>query len=106
MELSFIEFDGFDWDQGNILKCQKHGVSLGEIEDLFLQEVLIALDKRHSRKEERSIAIGTSKRNKLAFVSFTFRKKKDRTLIRPISARYMHEKERKVYEGIKKKLES
>jgi hypothetical protein len=24
-------FVGFDWDDGNRAKCQKHGVSLGEI---------------------------------------------------------------------------
>ena len=30
-----MEFDGFDWDDGNRDKCQKHGVSIGEIERLF-----------------------------------------------------------------------
>jgi hypothetical protein len=30
-----MEFDGFDWDDGNLEKCSKHGVSLDEIEDLF-----------------------------------------------------------------------
>jgi predicted DNA binding CopG/RHH family protein len=28
----------FDWDEGNRLKCQKHGVSIEEIEDLLLSE--------------------------------------------------------------------
>lgn len=27
-----VEFDGFDWDEGNREKCRKHGVSLPEIE--------------------------------------------------------------------------
>ncbi len=31
---------GFDWDDGNIEKCQKHGVSLEEIEALFLDKSL------------------------------------------------------------------
>jgi uncharacterized DUF497 family protein len=31
-----VEFDGFASDHGHREKCQKHGVSLGEIEDLFL----------------------------------------------------------------------
>ena len=26
---------GFDWDEGNKSKCQKHGVSIAEIEALF-----------------------------------------------------------------------
>jgi uncharacterized DUF497 family protein len=33
------------------------------------------------------------------YVAFTFRIRKDETLIRPISARYMHEKEAKADEG-------
>jgi hypothetical protein len=28
---------GFDWDEGNRAKCQKHGVSIPEIEELFAQ---------------------------------------------------------------------
>jgi uncharacterized DUF497 family protein len=31
-----MKFDGFDWDSGNRAKCQKHGVSIAEIESLFL----------------------------------------------------------------------
>ena len=27
-----MQFKGFDWDQGNIAQCQKHGVSVAEIE--------------------------------------------------------------------------
>ena len=27
-----MEFDGFDWDDGNREKCQRHGVSIAEIE--------------------------------------------------------------------------
>ena len=29
-----IKTDGFDWDQGNENKCQKHGLTKTEIENL------------------------------------------------------------------------
>jgi uncharacterized DUF497 family protein len=31
---------GFDWDSGNRDKCQKHGVSIAEIEALFKENRL------------------------------------------------------------------
>ena len=49
---------GFDWDEGNRGKCQKHGVSLDEIEDLFLGEPGVAPDLKHSAQETRFIAAG------------------------------------------------
>jgi hypothetical protein len=30
-----LQVSGFDWDDGNRAKCQKHGVSIAEIEALF-----------------------------------------------------------------------
>jgi uncharacterized protein len=33
-----MKFDGFDWDAGNASKGQKHGLSLAEIESVFLNE--------------------------------------------------------------------
>jgi hypothetical protein len=30
-----MQFHGFDWDEGNVAKCQKHGLSVEEIESLF-----------------------------------------------------------------------
>ncbi|MEC4814366.1 MAG: BrnT family toxin, partial [Scytonema sp. PMC 1069.18] len=90
---------GFDWDDGNIDKCQKHGVSIEEIETLFFNpKVAIAPDIKHSEAEERFLAIGVSTSRRHIFVAFTFRKKQDEILIRPISARYMHEKEVQRYE--------
>jgi uncharacterized DUF497 family protein len=29
-----LEFDGFDWDHGNLEKCTRHGLSLSEIDGL------------------------------------------------------------------------
>ena len=42
-----MEFSGFDWDRGNIEKCQKHGISAKLIESVFEQPVAILPDKTH-----------------------------------------------------------
>ena len=36
-----MEFAGFNWDAGNRKKCQKHGVSIAEIESVFSRPVVI-----------------------------------------------------------------
>ena len=36
-----MEFSGFDWDRGNRDKCQKHGVTVREIESLFSGVVMV-----------------------------------------------------------------
>jgi uncharacterized protein len=46
---------GFDWDDGNRAKCQKHGVLIAEIEAVFGHGVRIAPDPRHSIEEDRLI---------------------------------------------------
>lgn len=80
----------FDWDTGNLLKCQKHGLAQEEIEAFFLQEPLfVSPDLNHSHLERRFYALGKAHKGKRAIVVFTIRDER----IRPISARYMHEKE-------------
>lgn len=93
-----IRFSGFDWDEGNLYKCQKHGLTLYEIEQLFLSDFYLSLDSNHSFKEERLIAYGKTKEGKGIFTAFTIRQKAGEYLIRPISARYMHKKELEQYE--------
>ena len=93
-----MEFDGFDWDRGNREKCQKHGVSLAEIEELFRGFVLAGPDARHSAAEERFRAIGMTADQRGVFVAFTWRLRDKQRLIRPVSARYMHQKEVSAYE--------
>ena len=39
---------GFDWDKGNRDKCQKHGVPLAAIEDLFHGPVAVFPDPAHA----------------------------------------------------------
>jgi len=89
-----IRAEGFEWDEGNIAKCQKHGLSLEEIEAFFRSKIFVAPDLKHSEKEERFLAVGYSSGGKPMFVTFTLRG----NLIRPISARYMHKKEAQNYE--------
>ncbi len=89
---------GFDWDAGNVRKsADKHDVSQAEAENIFFSDPLIvAEDARHSGKEQRFNALGKTSQNRLLHVTFTLRQ--DGTLIRVISARDMHPKERKAYE--------
>jgi len=93
-----IDITGFDWDDGNRNKCLKHGLSLKEIEAFFRQKTLfIAPDIKHSEKEERFLAIGKGAKKPMIAV-FTLRKEQGGLLIRPISARYMHDKEARKYD--------
>jgi uncharacterized protein len=89
---------GFDWDSGNRDKCQKHGVSLQEIEGLFERPVMILPDQAHSTTEQRSLAIGKTEAGRYVFLIFTIRERDGKSYVRPISARYMHKKEIETYE--------
>ena len=88
----------FDWDEHNRDKCQKHGVSLGEIEALFASGLAVRPDIAHADVEERFQAIGKTAAGRHVFLVFTFRRRDGGQVIRPISARYMHLKEVKAYE--------
>jgi uncharacterized protein len=92
------EVAGFDWDTGNLEKCQKHGVSVAEIEALLRSDPGIAPDPDHSAQEDRFIAVGRNAAGRPLFVAFTFRMKDGQRLIRPVSARCMHKKEIEGYE--------
>ena len=43
-----MEFSGFDWDRGNLEKCQKHGISAKLIESVFDRPVAILSDETQS----------------------------------------------------------
>ena len=89
---------GFDWDDGNSRKsADKHDVSQAEAESVFFKDPLIVVaDEKHSDKEQRLNALGKTAQNRLLHVTFTIRQ--NGTVIRVISARDMHRKERKIYE--------
>jgi uncharacterized protein len=87
------QFDGFEWDAGNRAKCQKHGLTLSDIESVFTQPVAVFPDATHSTLERRWRAIGTIAGNRRVFIVYTLRARGAQTLLRPISARPMHKKE-------------
>lgn len=88
---------GFDWDDGNARKNERHGVSAGEAEEVFFATPLLLLDdERHSQQEPRYHALGVTAAGRFLHVSFTLRR--DSAAIRVISARDMSRKERAVYE--------
>jgi uncharacterized DUF497 family protein len=87
----------FDWDAGNRDKCRKHGVSIADIEALFHGRLAIHPARMRAR-EERFIAIGMTPEGRNVLVVFTLRTRNGKSLIRPISARYMHRREVAHYE--------
>ena len=93
-----VDVVGFDWDAGNRAKCQKHGVSVAEVEGLFSRPLLILPDASHSQREERLWAIGKTASGRSVFLVFAIRVRAGKRVIRPISARYMHRKEVRHYE--------
>jgi uncharacterized DUF497 family protein len=74
------------------------GVTIREIEALFVGDPRVAPDPGHSAEEDRLIAVGRVGTGRTLFVAFTMRAKNKRRLIRPVSARYMHAKEIAAYE--------
>src|ERR1039458_6005234 len=93
------DFNGFDWDEGNDTKSlKKHGVGKEVIEALFHASPAVTDDKRHSENEKRFVALGMTKERRWVIVAFTIRSKDGKNYVRPISARYMHEKEVMRYE--------
>ncbi len=88
---------GFNWDDGNARKNEKHGVSMAEAEQVFFNVPLLLLDDaNHSQKEARLHALGKTDEGRTLHITFTLRQSGQ--LIRVISARDMHRKERAIYE--------
>ena len=95
-----IDFDsivGFEWDGGNARKSAlKHEVSQQEAEEVFFnQPLLIAPDFKHSGTEGRFLAFGSTQMGRPLTVVFTLRQ--NNSMIRVISARDQHTKERRIY---------
>ncbi len=96
--LDLAQVEGFDWDEGNSRKSvEKHDVSQAEAEQIFFNDpLLIVEDVSHSAREPRLHALGRTDAGRLLHISFTLRG--NGRLIRVISARTMHRKERLRYE--------
>lgn len=88
---------GFDWDEANARKSEKHGVSQSEAEQIFFDlKLLMVADPNHSADESRFHALGTTVDGRRVHVTFTLRGGGTRIWV--ISARGMHRKERQFYE--------
>ena len=96
--LDLAQVEGFDWDEGNSRKSvEKHDVSQAKAEQIFFNDpLLIVEDVSHSAREPRLHALGRTDAGRLLHISFTLRG--NGRLIRVISARTMHRKERLRYE--------
>jgi len=92
----FEQITGFEWDTGNKGKnFTRHEVTDEECEEVFFdQNKNILRDILHSKKEERYILMGKTKKSRLLFIVFTIRKDK----VRIISSRDLNKKEHKLYE--------
>ena len=87
---------GFQWDAGNAEKNWiKHRVSRSESEQVFFNRPLaVADDESHSKLERRYYALGHTDAGRPLFIVFAIRG----DLIRVISARHMHRRERRLYD--------
>lgn len=96
--MNWVNITGFDWDAGNARKsAEKHGVTKAEAEQVFFNQPLLVLsDEKHSNEEQRYHALGKTDGGRSLHISFTLRS--HNTLIRVISARDMHRKEKLIYE--------
>ncbi len=88
---------GFDWDDRNARKNEKRGVTQSEAEEVFFNQPLLLLeDARHGGQESRFHGLGRTHERRTLHITFILRQ--DGTLIRVISARDMHRKERAIYD--------
>ncbi len=95
--IDLSQITGFDWASGNARKNEKHGVSMAEAEQVFFNAPLLLLeDTAHSQDEPRLHALGKTDEARTLHITFTLRQ--SGRLIRVISARDMHRKERAAYE--------
>ncbi len=95
--IDLSKITGFNWDDGNARKNEKHDVSMAEAEQVFFNDPLLLLeDAKHSQRESRIHALGKTDEERLLHITFTLRYSGEK--IRVISARDMHKKERKIYE--------
>ena len=96
--INLDQIAGFDWDDGDSRNnADKHDVSQAEAESVFFNDPLVvAQDTKHSEREQRLNALGKTAQNRLLHITFTLRQ--NGTLVRVISARDMHRKEKRAYE--------
>lgn len=85
----------FEWDQGNSDKPKKHGLTMEETEEAFLDENKVTFsDWQHSLAEPRVTLLGKTKKGRLLNITYTVRGNK----VRVITARTINRKEVQLYE--------
>jgi uncharacterized protein len=94
----------FDWDSGNWPKCGVHGVSQTEIEYVIKRAKAAIRDPFEGETRLRIFCQTESAR--FVFVALTVRERDGKSLVRPISARYMHRKEVEDYEKTMARFEN
>ena len=72
-------------------------MSIADIESVLRGSPQVAPDPAHS-VHDRFIAVGRNLEGRPIFVAFTFRVRRGRLSIRPVTARYMHKQEAESYE--------
>ncbi|MFV0544550.1 MAG: BrnT family toxin [Marinicella pacifica] len=100
--LDWSNITGFEWGAGNARKSiDKHSVNQYESEQVFFNQPLLILpDIKHSQEEVRHHAL--AKTDLIRYLHVTFTLRSNNRLIRVISARDMHRKEKMIYEKVKK----
>ena len=89
---------GFEWNKGTAEKnWVLHRVSRTECEQSFFNEPLVvADDEKYFQDEKRYYLLGQTDLGRLLFIVFTIRE----NLIRVISSRDQHKKERSIYHDL------
>lgn len=91
-----VEDIEFEWDQDKADKnLEKHGVSFPEASEVFFDPFVHHVEPREEKGETRDAAIGLTKKWRLLYVAYVWRK----LVIRLISARKATKAERKKYEN-------
>jgi len=89
-----ITLRGFDWDDANLKKLEKHGVTQEEAEEIFYLSPWIDEGAYEKKGERRFRCLGITGGGRFLAAFFTIRQ----GLIRNISVRPMRRKERRIYE--------
>jgi len=98
--VSALRVSGLDWDKGNWPKCNSHGVSKREIEEV-LRGNPTGIEDPYPY-EPRFRAVGQTKEGRYVFIVYVERIIGGVKRLRPLSARYMHKKEVMRYAETKK----
>jgi uncharacterized protein len=85
----------FEWDSKKAeANVEKHSVEFGEAAEVFLDPFVQVVDARETDTEAREAAVGMTKKWRLLYVAYVWRK----LALRIISARKATKTERKDYE--------